>query len=322
MTSLMFEPFVLGAPKVTPPPPPVKWASGTHTWTVGDRTWDLSTGAQGVRLQAGVRGLNMPEFTRYFSESPAVSGSTYRGYRVLERDVMWPLWVFHNGGSEEWLRVDREFWSSLHPNRTGVWTYISRDGVTRTLTCRFVSDNGKTYDDDPGLFGWQFYQLSLVAEDPFWKGPRIRRRFGDATSSVPPFFGPEESPGAPSYYIGGQFNLASGKVTNPGDEPAWPKWTLYGPFTEAAVGIGGKTIEVPFSVDSGEWVYIDADPAVRTAMHGTGSPGPDNGDDRTPDLGVVEWASIPPGENLPLDMAMTGTGFITVEIDPAYHRAY
>jgi hypothetical protein len=328
MTALMFEPFVLGSPKITPPPPPAKWASGTHTWTAGGRTWDLSTGAQGVRLQAGVRGLNSPEFIRYTSESPAVSGATYRGYRASERDIMWPLWVFNGDGSAEWLQVDREFWASLHPDRTGVWTYISRDGVTRTLTCRFVSDNGKTYDDDPGLFGWQFYQVSLVAEDPFWRGTAIRKRFGAASESTP-LYGPLEDPGAPSYYIGGQFNLDSGKVSNPGDEPAWPRWELHGPFTAAEVGIGGKSIEVPFTVADGEWLYIDTAPSVRSALLGTAVD--DNGNavlgagtetDMSSDLGDVAWAAIPPGEDLPLDMTMTGTGHIWIEIAPAYHRAY
>ena len=321
MTVINFDPAVFGVPKPVPQPPPVKWASGDHTWTVGTRSWDISGGTEGIVLTAGVRGLGMPEFTRYKDESPAVSGSTYRGYIAVEREVMWPLWVFNNESSNEWLKTDRAFWASLHPDRTGVWTYVSRDGITRSLTCRFANDGGKAWDFDPGLFGWQDYQLYLVAEDPFWRGPRITKLFGGGVVATP-FFGPVLTPGGPPFFIAQQFQLANGRVSNPGDEPAWPKWTLYGPFTEAAVGIGGKSIEVPFEVEADEWVYIDTDPTVRKAMLGTGTPSSNTGVDRFSDLGLVNWAEIPPGADLALDMEMTGTGSIRIEIDPAYHRAY
>lgn len=321
MTVINFDPIVFGVPKPVPPAPPVLWAPGQHTWTVGTDSWDLSGGNQGIRMQAGVRGLGMPEFTIYDDSSPAVSGSTYRGHIALPRDCTWPIWVFNNTSSEEWLKTDRRFWATMRPGMTGVWTYVARDGVTRSLTCRFTSDNGKTFDDDPGLFGWQPYMISLRANDPFWHGPRITKSYGGGVEDTP-FFGPLATPGAPSYFIGGQFQLATGTVSNPGDEPAWPKWTLYGPFTAAAVGIGGNSIEVPFTVADGAWVYIDTDPTIRTAMHGTGTPSSSTGTDRTADLGLVKWGSIPPGSNIALAMEMTGTGRIRIEIEPSYHRAY
>lgn len=322
MTVINFDPIVYGVPKPTTPPPPVLWAPGQHTWTVGDKSWDLSGGLQGIRMQAGVRGLNTPEFLIYDDQSPAVSGSTYRGHIALPRDCTWPIWVFNNTSSEEWLKTDRAFWATMKPGITGTWTYVARDGVTRSLTCRFVSDNGKTHDDDPGLFGWQPYVISLRANDPFWHGPPIPGRFGGNEESATPFFGPTLTPGAPGMHIAGQYQMENARVSNPGDEPAWPRWTLYGPFTAAAVGIGGNSIEVPFTVADGAWVYIDTDPTIRTAMHGTGTPGPSTGTDRTSDLGLVNWGSIPPGSDIALAMEMTGTGWITIEIDPAYHRAY
>lgn len=327
MIDINFDPVVFAVPKPVPPVPPVTWASGQHTWTVGTKSWDLSGGAQGIVLLEGVRGQGMPEFTIYDDLSPAVSGSTYRGHIALPRDVMWPILAFNNTSSEEWLQTDREFWATMRPGTVGTWTYVARDGTTRSLTCRFVSDNGKAWDFDPGLFGWQPYMISLRANDPFWHGPRVRQRFGGGVANTP-FFGPTETPGAPSFHIASQFQLENARVSNPGDEPAWPKWTLYGPFTEAAVGIGGQSIEVPFTLDADEWLYVDADPTARTAMQGTAVDAEGYAivasaiTDRTADLGLVNWGSIPPGSDIALAMEMTGTGWISIEIDPAYHRAY
>jgi hypothetical protein len=43
---------------------------------------------------------------------------------------------------------------------------------------------------------------------------------------------------------------------------------------------------------------------------------------RTSNLGAVSFASVPPGANVPLSVALTGTGRVRIELTPLYRRAW
>ena len=153
-------------------------------WTGWDgSTWDLSDPKGGVFLTGDIEGLGMPTHQAWIGESPATHGQYYRGHVVEPRPVFWPLYLYSDVGTDEWLELDRAFWRSLHPGKHGTWSVTTLRGGTRSLSCRFVDDGRKAFQRDPLLRGWATYGVSLVADSPFWTGEPVRRTWSDGPSS-------------------------------------------------------------------------------------------------------------------------------------------
>lgn len=282
------------------------------TWQGWDGTvWDLTDGTAGLFLvPTGVRGLAMPPIDRFTQESPAVAGTRWRGSRAGEREVFWPLYIFSDGTAQDWVDYDRAFWRTMHPDLPGVWTVAQPDGTMRSLTARFADDGDHSFQQDPAKTGWELYAITLVAEQPYWQGTPIIRtwRGGTGTSG---FFGA----GAPPFTIGSGATLDVATIDNPGDVPAYPVYTISGPTTSVTVGIGGRIVEVPFAIASGQSLTIDTGPTAQTAFDS-------NGVDRTGELGAVDFAPIPPGVSLQMSLQMAGTGTVSGTITPLYRRAW
>lgn len=305
-------------PEPPPPAPDTTWGALGVTWTGWDGSvWELASPQSPVWLTpGGTRGLNMPPVTRYTTESPALAGSRWRGYRVAERPVFWPVFVYGDS-TDEWRAVDRAWWATMHPERPGVWTIAQPDGARRHLTCRYADDGGHVYGRDPFATGWQLYGVELVAEDPFWRGEPIRREF--TADSGGNFYGPTPPTSAPPYVISPSDTAAGAEIDNPGDEPAWPVWTLHGPWATALAGVGGRLVEIPFPLTAGKSLTIDTRPDQLTAVDS-------DGNDRVDDLGAVEFGYIDAGASVPLVITWTGATdqdtSAVVELEPLYHRAW
>lgn len=288
-------------------------ASFAHTWTAWDGTaWDLSSPSSGVRLLRGYRGVGTVAHDRYASTSPALAGSTWRGWRAREREVFWPLLVYRGPG-QEWVDYDSAFWQGLHPERVGAWTITHPNGAWRKLQCRLVDDGGFTVELDPAFVGWARYGATLVAEQPFWEGKVERRTFGSATPVD--FYDPA---GSPAFHITSGSTLAGASINNPGDVAAWPKWTItagVGGITDTEVGVDGGVIEVPVALAEGESITIDTRPTEGTAVDGTGV-------DRFAELGAWDPRPVPPGQPVPLSLSLVGAGTVTAELTPLYLRAW
>jgi hypothetical protein len=302
---------------VPPSPPPTAsdttWGALSVSWAGWDGSvWEMSSPGSPVWLTAdGTRGLNMPPVSRYTSESPALAGSRWRGYRIGERPVFWPLLVYGDS-TAEWRAVDRAWWATLRPDRPGTWTVRQPDGGGRSLTCRYADDSEHVFGRDPYSTGWQAYGVNLVAEDPFWRGEVIARQFTAASSSS--FYGA----GAPPFTISPSATTDTAAMTNPGDEPAWPVWTLAGPFTSATVGVAGLTIAVPFGLAAGKSLTIDTRPDRLSAVDSDGA-------DRVDNLGAVAFGALPPGDSVPVSIVLAGQSAatsVTVAVEPLYYRAW
>lgn len=304
---------ILAAPSLVPPAPGRLVAQGsTHTWTGWDGSvWDLSGLDSGVSLGAGVRGLTMPPVQRFTSDSPGVHGSRWRGSRTQEREVFWPLRVFHAAGSQEWLDYDAAFWRTMHPDQTGVWTVTQPNGVARSLTLRCVDDGQQSFDTDPALLGWARYGVTLVAEQPYWEGEPVVRSW-KLTDPVP-FLGPRGF--GPPFYISQGSTLSNASIDNAGDIDAWPVWTIYGPTDSVTVGVNGRTVSVPFAIPSGAVITIDTRPTAQTALDGAGV-------EFTAQLGSFDFAPVPAGQAVPLSLAMVGNGYVEASLTPLHLRAW
>jgi hypothetical protein len=295
-------------PSGTSVPAPVDpYIACQHMWEAWDGSeWDLSHGSSGLALQSGTRGMEMPDPTFYKTRAAGVDGSLYRGHIIDEQSDFWPLKMFSDGGSAEWVQHYRAFWRTLQPDKTGLWWVVQPDGTKRSKRVRFAGLNDRSTDIDPMLTGWNLYGINLAAEQPFWMGAQVTRSFEGGTPTSPS--------GSYIIWIKSSFTLSSASITNDGDKDAWPVWTVRGPCTTVTVGLAGHAITFPMTLTSGQWVTIDTDPSDQTAYDQTGA-------DRSAELTAVDFAEIPPGVNVPLTVSMSGTGGVDVSITPRYYLA-
>lgn len=304
---------------IEPPPDPpkvAKWQGVTSTWTGYDGSvWDISNPNSGVLLtNDGVRGLHMPKFTKYRSQSPILHGSRFKGYRGEERSIFWPLLVYSDVSSSDWLDRNEQFWKTMHPGQTGLWTVTRPDGKSRAITCRF-EDDGDWTDTGAVQNGWALYPVSLVAEQPYWMGEPIVRSWKQTADLD---FFPDDEPDDYVLYIASSSQLDSAKMSNPGDEPVRPIWTAVGPFDSATVGVEGRTITVG-PLEENEVRIIDTRSEFLAMYDKDGNEVTDELSDDS------QFASIPPGETVLLSLDMTGGdegAYVEAAITPLYHRAY
>lgn len=266
-------------------------------------------------VNEGVRGLSMPPFKRYTTVSPTLPGSVHRGNRTEERGIFWPLVIASDVSADLFTQRERAFFKTLDPNKTGTWTVIQPNGVSRSLVCRFVDDGDATYDRDPIFFGVATYGITMVAEQPYWQGQPITRLWSPGTG-VSMFSGPGVITISPQH----QFTTA--EIDNPGDVEAWLTWTMTGPFTSGFVGVNDKNIEIPFALVAGERLVIESRPDKLQALKypvGNGA-----AVDVTNLLGDgTEFGSVPARETATLTESFIDmTGTVTAEFVPQFYRAW
>ncbi len=327
----------VGVPIPPPTTPPVPLPSGApirtplrHLW----RGWNGSTfdltgrDPTGVFFRPGVRGMNAAKVQPYLSELAGVNGSRPRGHRLPSREVFWPISVWAEGDSQAWIDYDAAFWTTLQPGRVGVWEVQQPNGDVRRLRCTFVSDGDHAHDWDGAQRGWMQYGVYLRADQPLWEGLPVRPPAW-AAGGQENFYGGNAGGGfGPPYYISSALTLASAVIDNPGNVPASVLWTIQaqpgaGGVTSAAVGVGGRVVEVPFTIAAGYQVVVDTDPTAQTALYG---PIPAAGEafvgaERTRDLGAAAFASVPDGKSQALSLSMVGVGTVQAELTPRYYRA-
>lgn len=282
-------------------------ASGEHP------VWEITNPSGGVFVRReGLRGLGMPKITHFRDQSPAVAGAIHRDLNFESRDVFWPLQIFHDGSSAEFIALDREFWASMNPALEGRWTVYMLDGTSRYLDLRIEDDGDWSPESDPTYFGWANYGIRLTADSPFWKTAPITRSW----RTVAPVDFYADSPGVLG--ISGSRSIATAKITNPGDVPAYPVWTIHGPIDSAIVGVGDHLIEVSLELADGEYIVLDTNPNQQTATDHTGA-------DRYEDLGEIDWRGwLEPGVETDLSIALDGDtgGRVDLWLQPQYLRGW
>lgn len=323
--------IVYGAPSVAPVDPAPNWSGMPMTWAAKGLEFSLTDRRTGIHLMPGVRGLGSITSDRHVTVSPAVAGSRYEGTSVLEREVFWPLRIWHSGGSIEWMERDRAFWSTMDPEDTGVWTVVHPDGKHRTLRLRFVTDGDPARQRNPLRMGWETYGITLVAERPFWEGEPVVRSFA-GTAEPLPFFEPT---GPQVVNIASSYSVGNASMDNPGDVESYPRWFIEGPAVTASVGVGDMIVDVPFEVPEGQCLVIESDPDQIGATLYDVAPGAStkpservvgvdllNPVDKTADLGEADFAPIPAGTAVPLSLTLIGLGKVEALLPTLYRRPW
>lgn len=294
---------------------------------LGNR-WDFTSDASGIYMRgdAGIKGLNMPPIIQYAHTSPAVPGSIWDDCGTNEREVVWPVRVWQDTGSQLWIDHDARFWDTLNPRRQGRWFVEQPNGKQRWIPLRYKDDSSQTFQIDPALIGWADYTIILNAEAPYWQSTPVRRRFEAPETS--PFF-VTSGPGVINISRGS--STANAQIRNAGDVDASAQWTWFGPFSDAQAGAGDDLLQLPFAVESGGWVYCDTRPTEQVVWRGENThvvegrtvPLWDNTvADVTGDCTITGFARLPFGETTILATEMTGPGVIEVEIPQEHYRAW
>ena len=298
-------------PRPAPAPPVASdWGALSVWWEGWDGSvWDLNDRAGGVMLlREEVEGLHNPQVTREIDTNAAVHGHRVRAWTADAREVYWPIFLFA-GNTVDWLARSKAFWSTIHPDRPGTWR-VRAGSEERTLRLKAVFGDPHRYPVDPLHQRWAKYGVTLEAEQPFWCGVPITAGPWSTEEGVE--FFPDD--GAPDFGISGSTAFGDAVISNPGDVDAYGVAVIDGPLDDVEIGVGSAVIHVPFPVPDGETLRIDTDPLRPTATMG--------GLDVTRDLGLQEYAPVPPGRSVPLHVMATGTGSIRFTLTPLYFRAF
>lgn len=325
--------LVYGLPFTPTPTPGPDWQGMLMTWTGWDGSvWTLSDRSAGALLLAGTRGLTLPPTRRIVDTSPAVAGSLHRGSVTEEREVFWPIKIFHGDGALAWVARDRAFRRTLDPDRPGVWAVTQPSGETRRLTCYFDNEGNHEFDTLPSLTGWARYAITLYAEQPYWVGEPIVNSF-KAPEPPAPFFEPT---GPQVVNIASAYSVENATIDNPGDVESYPRWFIDGETVTASVGIGSLLVDVPFTVPADKCLVIESDPVdIGATMYDIAPSaagkkpsqrivGVDliNPVDRTADLGEADFGAIPPGQSVPLSLTVNGTGMVECYLPTLWRAAW
>ncbi|MCW2898496.1 MAG: hypothetical protein JWO67_761, partial [Streptosporangiaceae bacterium] len=239
-------------------------------WTgVDGSTWDLGNGTQGVYLAQGVSGLHLPSFKQQTSQAARVPGQRYLGSAYSARDVILPINIGDAGGSPRtgaaWQSLEDAWWQSLSPEATGTLT-VTTDTGSRSLTCRLGAAPDPVFQSDPSLAGFASYALTLEADQPFWTGPDVTApAFTPPVSTAQPYYGGTGGTGfGPPFYISAPSALANAVISNPGDRPAFSRWTFTGPG-QVTFTIGGHGTQLPM-LSAGQVISLDTNPVAPRSL--------------------------------------------------------
>ncbi|WP_146071185.1 hypothetical protein [Cryobacterium sp. Y57] len=217
---------------------------------------------------------------------------------------------------EEWMESESAFWKMMDPEVTCRLTVSSSETKVRFLDLRFVSDGDLAFNLDPtDVTGYPF-GLEMVADKPFWRGPLSSKVFQTAADTGT-FYAP---PGSNFVFtIGSASTVDGATISNPGDTPAWPTLTVYGPAVSFSINVGGSVISATLSLAAGESLVIDTNPTVQVArkwVAGVGTIVPFF------QFSSIQFAQIPRGGSVPVGIVLNGAGSVQVAFFPQYRRAF
>ena len=284
-------------------------------WTDTNGTaWDLVHGPVAL-MNAGIMGLGMPTAFETVRQTALVHGQTLQSWRLEPRELFLPI-TFRDDADLDVNGIQRAFWDGLAIGQNGTLTVTDSNGGVRSIDARFVSDNDVAFTIDPyaQTNAYRPYGITLMADDPWWRGPVESFSFGLGPEGTATFFG--NGSNATPFYIVKSTGGADSTLTNNGDMEAWITWTIEGPMTSFDLEIGGHHIGGDITVASGDTLTIETSPLNQIAYLGDGTK-------VTRDLTSADFAPLPAtGAPVNVGIDVVGTGTITAEFAPVYWRAF
>jgi hypothetical protein len=278
-------------------------------WTGADLSrWDLRRG--NVRLtDGGIRGLGMLEYQGYTQDTAQRDGQYATGWKGKPRDILLPVKIGHTQMSEQdFLDVEAAWYETMRPDEAGTLTVTAPSGTERTIQARFVDDGGVSLDRDPTR------DRTVVV--PF------KDTFGtDQVGTARNFYGggPVGDGGkGPLFVIGKSSSNSQRTLTNHGQVPVWPVYTITGPAA-FRFEVNGGVIERTTPVPQGYRLVIDTSPLRQTVrMYATDG----TYVNAIRSMSRLEFRSIPKGGTVTAKLEISGSGQVEVTGVPRYFKAW
>lgn len=284
-------------------------------WTdTNGESWDLINGPVAL-MNSGIQGLGMPQAFDTVRQTALVHGQTFQSWRLDPRELFLPV-TFRDDAEIDVEGVQRAFWDGMALGEYGALTVTDGNGATRSIEARFLNDGSAMFYVDPyaKVQGMRQFGITLVADDPWWRGPEESFTFGLGPEGTATFFGNGSS--ATPFYIIKSTGGADSTLTNNGDQDAWITWTIEGPMTSFDLEIGGHHIAGDITVDSGDTLTIETSPLNQIAYLSDGTK-------VTRYLSAADFAPLPAtGAPVNVGIDVVGTGNITASFKPVYWRAF
>lgn len=241
-------------------------------WVQPDGAAILLTGQTDIDVHwaLGVQGRFMPPVNLVEDTVPFQVGTRLRAVMVGARDVELPLTVF--GADELGLRTRvRSLLRQFDPTRgDGYLQVTAPDGTMRRLKCRYSGGlSGQESRDDTGRT-WQRFVLVLHAAEPLWEDTTAgATTYSTATAGA--FLGSPFLRATPPLLTGDAL-LGTRTITNDGDLPAYPVFTVRGPATSFVLRnvTTGEAITYSAALAAGDVLTIDTRPYVRSVKTADG----------------------------------------------------
>lgn len=285
------------------------------TWKdTNDVTWDLVNGPVAL-MNTGVMGLGMPHAADTIRKTALVHGQTFQSWRLEERQLFLPV-TFRDAAELDVTGIQRSFWDGLAFGEYGTLSVTDGNGAVRSIQARFQNDGDISFGVDPysNTHRLKTYGISLVADDPWFRGPEQSFTFGLGPEGTATFFG--NGSGATPFYIVKSTGGASSTLTNNGDQDAWITWVITGPMTSFDLSIGGHHIAGDIALTGSETLTIETSPLNQIAYKNDGTK-------VTRYLTSADFAPLPAtGAPVTVDINVVGTGNITAKFSPVYWRAF
>jgi len=283
---------------------------------VDGQFWDLTDPTSPVQLVGGLGGLHLPASTSRWQTTARQSGRRWKDAVTDSRQFTMRVMVgdpappFRTG--EAWRELDTRVWDNLRQDEAATLTVNGN----RTLDFRLDDDNEMDFAKDPALSGKAVYDIACIADRPEWKGPPQSTVFSFASTPGADYY--NGSSLGPPFVISAPALGRAAYVSNPGDLPTYPVWTITGGASAVRVGVGDRVITIPFAIQPGQKVIIDTAAATITSGYG---------DNLWQYMGstVVDFAPLPPGDTLPIAIGMdspSAEAQIQVDLVPLYRRAW
>lgn len=290
-------------------------------WEGADKsTWQLSDRSSPVQVLE-LEGLGLPALTQRRVKAAAFAGERYQGTTWGVGSLRMRVMVGDPNGArpprtgDAWRELDRAWRRSVSAETPGKLVVISGAG-RRELAVRLEDPIAPPAGVNPGLRGLAVYDYSLTADDqPWWAGEEVTAEFV-WSSGGEPFFGGLS--GDVLFFISPSSQTESATITNPGDREAWPRWYARGPFDEVEIGVGDKTVTLPFGVARDGIVLVDSYEQTITDVAG-------NSLWRLMGFSNPTFAPIPAGAGMPLVTRLTGASAgaaVGLSLTPLYEAPW
>lgn len=203
----------------------------------------------GVQVTSGLTGMGLPGVDVQWLEG-AGDGATYRGRRVLPRDLDLPLFI--EGRDRAHLKdLVRRLTLILADNPT--LRFTDEEGDAWVLDVQRVGGGSYAYGKDTYSDTDLFMTITLRAGNPFWTRERASSVFVSASATATGFLDK-----LVSMELVGSVLTGEVAIDNTGTAPAFPLWTVEGPFTSfEARSPSGAGFRFKASLAPGESITID-----------------------------------------------------------------